>query len=498
MNNQFDIDKPILGFACESGRTDWTMRSSFAATLIVGGTGSGKSTGSCRTIAKRMLRNNYGGLVLTVKETDVQDWRAYCLEEGRENDLVIIEPGGQYYFDTLDYISTCDTRANYANNIFKSLKEVIKANEQRAAARGDDVFWEQANDMFLKNIISLCLLAHGKVTLQLLFEIAQTAPRKNDMEGEPGENAFLIAFEAAKRNVRTLTEVWNKRQDQSWIDNASQKEYEFAVEMEVSEIRQLRMLRQFFYRSMFSLGEKTRAVIDFYFLGFVHSMLEEPIYSLFFKNRSNVKPEDCLDGKIILINLPVKIYDAAGQNSQQLFKYVWMKAMERRNIQENGRPVFLVEDEGQELLLPCQNKFMLTARSNRIASVFITQNLANIYDAIGGDKPEYKSQSLLGIYGTQIFHANSSVETNKYASELIGQAWMMEPSTGYQLGGKEAVSFSKNKKYTLQFMVRPEEIPQLKNGGPENDFKVEAYIHLQHTKFPSGFNHHKVTFLQNS
>lgn len=497
MNNQININEPLLTFLGKEGDTNWTYKHSFSGCAIFGSTGSGKSSGSARLIAKKFLQHGYGGLVLTVKEDEVEQWRTYCREEGKSDQLIVIEPSGNYYFNFLEYISSSDDDSNYAQNIFKTLKEVIKANEQRESAKGDDMFWQSANDIFIKSIIQLSLLAYGKVTsMQLLYDLAQTAPKKVDHRTEAGESAFSLAFEAAKKKVLDLTEVWTAKQSPEWLDSASQIDYEQAVESAIPEMRTLKMLKQFFFGSLFSLGDKTRAIIDFYFTGFLHSLLEDPIYSLFCQNPSNITPEHCLEGKIIVINLPTKKYDKAGQYAQLLFKYIWQKAIERRNINENNRPVFLYQDEGQAFVLEYDNLFQATARSSMVATVLITQSLANLHDAMGGDKAEYKVKSLLGNLGTKIFHSNADTETNDYASKLIGKAWMEDPSRGTSIG--KEVSLSTGSKYMLQDMVRPEHFAMLKNGGSENKLHVEAYVHLQNTAFPNGFNHQKVTFIQNS
>ncbi len=494
-NFGINIDSSLISFNDGTQSTCWTVKSSFAGTLLVGGTGSGKSSGSARSIAKRFLRFGYGGLVLTVKEDEAQIWKQYCEEEGRMDDLIVVDPEAHYRFNFLEYISTLDSSDNYAQNIFKCLKEVIKATEQRATGRGDDQFWESANDMFLKNIIQLCLLAYDKVSIQLLFDIAQTAPRKEQVKIEDQDNAFLQAFNTAKERVKAKNEAWNKKQLPEWLKNASPAEYEKAVLDAIPEMKKMKMLKQFFYTGLFCLGDKTRAVIDFYFTGFLHTLLDEPVFGLFCQHQSNYTPEDCYNGKIILINLPVKTYDSAGQNTQMMFKYIWQKAVERRNVEENGRPLFLYQDEGQEFVIEHDTTFQTTARSSRIATVLITQNLANIYAAMGGDKAQYRVKSLLGNLSTKIFHANGDVDTNKYASELIGQAWAIDRSSGTQMG--KDFSFSRGESFKLQYLVRPEQFPFLKNGGPENDFEVEAYIHLQNATFPSGFNHQKVSFNQN-
>jgi hypothetical protein len=127
---------------------------------------------------------------------------------------------------------------------------------------------------------------------------------------------------------------------------ALQNEVAFEVELlnELPEARLLKFLDQFFFDSFINLSEKTRSIIDFTFAGFLFRLLREPVYSLFCRDDSTVTPEDSLRGKIILINLPVKIYHKVGRDCQILFKYIWQRAMEKRSVAANAQPLFLWAD----------------------------------------------------------------------------------------------------------------------------------------------------------
>ena len=219
------------------------------------------------------------------------------------------------------------------------------------------------------------------------------------------------------------------------------------------------------------------------------------MYSLLCRGTSNVVPEDCINGKIILVNLPVKYYTKVGRDSQVLIKYIWQTAMEKRDVAKNGRPVFLFCDEAQHFLHEFDAECQATARSSRIATVYITQNLPNYYAAMAGKNSEYRVKSFLGTLATKIFHANADIETNKYASELIGEAYAEDISRSVSVQGK--ISVSKTKSFKLEKMVRPENFMGLASGGPMNQFRVGAYMHWQGKSNESGFNHIKAVFNQN-
>ena len=64
----FDLDDALLHM---SG-TAWTLGDSFEHAMVLGGTGSGKTSAVMRTLLGRYLRYGYGGLICTVKGDDTQ------------------------------------------------------------------------------------------------------------------------------------------------------------------------------------------------------------------------------------------------------------------------------------------------------------------------------------------------------------------------------------------------------------------------------------------
>ena len=62
----------------------FTIGDSFEGVQIFGATGSGKTSGSGKHIAKSFLKNGYGGLVLCAKPSERKSWEAYIKKAGRE------------------------------------------------------------------------------------------------------------------------------------------------------------------------------------------------------------------------------------------------------------------------------------------------------------------------------------------------------------------------------------------------------------------------------
>lgn len=496
----FDLDQPLIDLVSrfETGR--WTIRHAVEGVQIFGGIGSGKTSGSGRTLALKYLANGFGGLVLTVKPDEKKMWQDYCRLAGRERDLIVLEPGGRQHFNFLQYEASQGSEGSaITDNIVDVLKTVIRAGQEKDVGKSDDPFWETALDTLIFNVIDLSKLAYGQLSIQSLHEIVETIPKSRDdlrsQLDQAERKPFLQAWEAARANVQAQVDTWVSslsEEDQNILQDETL--FETKLVEAIPDARLLKFLDQFFNESYINLSEKTRSIIDFTFSGFLFRLLREPVYSLFCRYPSTITPEDSLRGKIILINLPVKMYAKVGRDCQILFKYIWQRAMEKRDVQQNWRPVFLWADEAQTFIHEHDAVFQATARSSRICTVYISQNLPNYYASMGGQKSEYRVKSFLGTLATKIFHANADIETNKYASELIGDAFFEDQSESVTV----SLNFSKTRSRSLRLerMVRPEEFVGLKSGGPVNNFRVEGYLHRQGESLTNGLNHIKMAFNQ--
>lgn len=492
------LDTPFLTFRDETGCTEITVRSAMESFFIVGGTGSGKTTSSASLLANKFLKGGFGGLVLTAKGDERKLWERYARQAGRSQDLIIVEPGGKHSFDFLQYISDRSTnKASYADNIVQTLTTIIRSSEEKSGGKSDDPFWENSQNILIHNVIDLCLLAYGTVSVKLLYEIVMSAPKPDDTGyGDIKRSAFAQAFDKAQDNLDKQVEAFkaglSKEEDQK-LD--TKEKFEEAVLDAIPDAVTLKFLDQFFMDSYRNLSEKTRSIVEFSFTGFLFRLLKEPINSLFCSNANTFSPESVLDKKIVILDLPVKHYHKVGRDIQVLFKYLFQQAMEKRTVNDNTKPVFIYADEAQHFLHEYDADFLATSRGSRIISCYITQNLPNLHANMGGIKSEHRVKSLLGNMATKIFHANTDIVTNNYASELFGDGYFEDLSNTITMAGE--FSSSESSSYKKDRMVRPEEFQLLMTGGPANRFLTSAYIHRQGQVFHDGLPFRKVIFQQN-
>ncbi len=478
------LNRPLVEF----DGSVWTVRNAVEGVQIFGGIGSGKTSGSGRLLALKYLAAGFGGLVLTVKPDEAALWEDYCRLAGRSDDLLMVEPGRDNTFNFLEY----ESRNGDTANVVQILKTVIRAAEEKASGSNQDAFWENALDMLIYNVIDLCKLAYGSVTVQRMFDIVQSLPAG----GPPPDGPFLSAFNTALSNVNATVTAWEEKQETDALEEMKNRgTYESTLREVLPDVRLLRIVEQFFGQTFLKLAEKTRSVIDFSFSGFLFRLLRDPVYSLFCRYPSTFTPEDCLKGKIIVLNLPVKLYHKTGQDSQVMFKYCWQRAMEKRRVGPDSLPLFLWADEAQHFLHEYDAEYQATARSSLIATVYLSQNLPNYHANMGSAKSEFRVKSFLGTLATKVFHANADIETNKYASELIGDGFFEDTSTTGTMAGE--FSSSKSKHLKIDRIIRPEHFPALKTGGERNKGRVAAYVHFQGNVLQTGETFTKTQFDQN-
>jgi type IV secretory pathway TraG/TraD family ATPase VirD4 len=183
------------------------------------------------------------------------------------------------------------------------------------------------------------------------------------------------------------------------------------------------------YAGISYLSDKTRNVIVSMFTSTV-DILNRGVLRELFCNGTNISPEATEEGKIIVIDIPVKEYGDVGLFAATLWKYSWERSIERRNVVTSPRPVVLWADEAHTFLTSYDMQFQTICRAARAATVLISQNLSNYYAVLGGsDKGNAVADSLLGNLNLKIFHANGDHVTNEWMANMIGRTRVLVASS---------------------------------------------------------------------
>lgn len=173
-----------------------------------------------------------------------------------------------------------------------------------------------------------------------------------------------------------------------------------------------------------------------------------------------------------------------------MFKLLFQRSLERRDLAKHPRPNFLWIDEAQWFLCRSDPLFQTTARSARCASVLLTQNIGNVHASIG----KAATDTLVGNLTTKFIHCNTDAATNEWSSNLFAKTYQYRFSSGTSTresdAGRSATALNTGGHEALEHQVLPIEFSTLRKGGPENEGSVDAFVFQGGRRFrASGKNH---------
>ena len=465
-----DNDEALLELSADDGKSRlpenfWCLNDAFQGVQVFGGTGSGKSSGSGQALARAFLDANLGGLVLTAKTDEVHAWEEYAKAAGRESDLLIVDEQAKLRFNFLSYeLNRAGAGAGHTENLVNLFTSVLEASERKhGQGGGNDSYWQRTLKQLLRNAIDLAVIAADDLDLPSLYRIITSAPRS--------------ATEAEDEKWQSTSTCYALIE----VAEAKAKEKKREADFELT--------RDYWLREFPGLAVDTRSVIVSTFTSMADCFLRGMLRTLFCTDL-NFRPEDTFDGKIIILNLPVKEYNELGQFAQVLFKFIWQRAVERRippridraSAEESIRPVFLWADESQFFVNSYDALFQSTARSSRACTVYLTQNLPSYFAVFGGANSRSEVEAFVGNLQTKIFHANGDPTTNNWAADSIGRTRQMRFSGGMTealtrgSGTAGGSNQSAGSSQVVEYLVQPQEFTMLRTGGEECDLKVDGIV----------------------
>lgn len=478
----WDLRTPLFSWSPED---HFTIGAAVEGTAIFGATGGGKTSGSGACIAKSFLAHGFGGLVLTCKKDELELWTSYARATGRLDDLMVFGSGEPLRFNPLDFEATrAGEGAGHVENLVSLLLQVLEVADRGASGSGNkegDTYWRNATKQLIRNLCDLSLMATGCVSIPTLNLLLATAPLSMDQAGMKSWQANSACYQALREADQRI--------------HSPERRHDFDIVL------------GYFTRDFANLASKTRSVIVSTFSCMVDT-LNRGLLRTLFCGGTNVTPDVVADGKILVINLPLKEFGDVGSIGQVLFKIAFQRAMERRNVTKNPRPVFLWIDEFQNLATSQDALFQSTARSSRVASVFITQNMPAVRAALGGrDGGQSAADALYGNLNCKIFHNNSEAHTNHWASEMVGRTLQSFGSSGHSPGEQDWISTAVGLPISgqvnaglsdrFELELQPRAFSLLRTGGLDHGFLVDAVVYQNGKVFRStGTNYLHATFAQ--
>lgn len=395
MNYVSDLDAPLLQISAED---KFTLRDACQGVHVFGGIGSGKTSGSGQAIAAAYLRAGFGGLVLAAKPEEVDHWIGYAQANGRANSLILFGDRGGGGFNFITY-ELARQGADGIGSVIECLMRILEAARLSNPNPGQSgqQFWDDAMRQLLRNTIPMLYAATGTVRIPDIIRFVSSAPQSlqqaRDADWQNSSFMFRSILAARENPVRPLDMEDFDKSGSYWRDEYAQLDPKTRSNIAISLSTAL---------DRFNRGRLHRA----------------------FCTETTLVPELSFHGAIIVMDMSALTWNEDGIIAQQLFKYMWQRAVLARNRLEprhRDRPVFLWADESQYFVNSFDADFQSACRGSRACTVYLTQSLPTYYAKMGGEHAKHKADTLLANFVTKIFHNNADPETNRWAADTIGR-----------------------------------------------------------------------------
>jgi hypothetical protein len=397
-----------------------------------------------------------GGIVLFCKN-EADEWVRLCERLGRGHDVIRVEPGGRHKFNFLDWLASWgDPKQRGPIATVAFLEEVASAIQSGGGGTANDnAFFQNSFRNRLTNLVHLCQLAGLPVSLPLMRAIANASPQ-------------TIA-QSKDLDWRRESVCWHML-----------REAEAATAGDPAGRADFEECRRHFIEDYPSLSFRTRGVVDTIFTSLVRAFLTRPLRPLFCEE-TNVTPEMCFEGKLILIAIPVSEYGLTARVAALTWKKAFQIAVMRRSGPPGTlRPAFWYCDEAQAFLSPGDNEYQAVARGSGGVTFLLTQQFSSIREALGSND---KAENLTANLQTKWFCQNTG-ETNEWASKLIGERYT--PITALNVGrggavqagimGDASTHAGINRSDQKRAFIEPSAFQKLRRGGVANNRVVEAVV----------------------
>lgn len=446
----------------------YTARMVTENVLVTGATGAGKTSGSGRTLALALLRTAKAGLLVNCAKSDeIALWEDYAAATGRRADLRVIRPGGPWRFNPVSYELAREGTVSSAENVVGLLEAILECADRQGGsggARDDEAYWRRSTKQLIRNFVDLQILATGTVTIDALYRAVISAPQSlDDVRSEEWRKSsfcFHLLSEADRRSKST----------------AQAQDFALVADYVLCELP--------------ALAPKTKSVVVSCLTSQLDPMQRGELRSLFGAD-TTVTPADCENGAIIVCGLPTQTYRETGVIANAVLKYCWQRSMQGRRVTPDSRLICLWCDEFQTFVTPTHDaQFLATCRSSMVGCVLLTQGVPGVYAALGGgDKGRAEADAIFGNCALKVLHANSDVQTNDWASRLIGRTLQVRASGNHshaaddQMSALLGLDWARENGTTsggfsevMEAEVEPRAFTRLRTGGPENDWVVDGIV----------------------
>jgi len=409
-------DEPVIDFR---NRHLLTRRGLCESILAIASPGKGKTT-LARTLYRAMLRGRFGGLVLCVKNSQVQEFLALANIERRERDCIVLAPGGGQSYNPL----ANETDSAEAAALFGEIAEVLSGRVRDGGE--NEAFWRAQLGIILRNLFVLCRLAYGR-------------------------HDVLLAAELFDGRANSLAEL----ADPNWRSTSP-----LAAALALARLHETdqdaRLANEYFTRTFPGHGDRLQGSLAATVSSVFDHLRRSPLRELF-AGESTFSMEDLFgNGRVCIVGLPA-LDSADGKIANAIMQFCYCRAATKR-VREHYS--FLVSDECQETVSRELMRKLAVLREFKVASVMLTQNLAVLDDRIG----ETAREAFCGLLGLKIFGPQGHAATREWASDQIGKRKMLVETKTRTTGERGGNNTSKSEQPQWDYRVPPSRFAEIAVG----------------------------------
>ncbi|MBY0459636.1 MAG: hypothetical protein K2V38_20140 [Gemmataceae bacterium] len=435
------------------------------STFVLGSTRSGKTSSTGRALMQAWLdppkkkrwfgkaqpiREPPGMIALTVKVNEAENIANTAHLAGRGLDVIGVTEGGEWTGDPLAaYFALPGSSPAAAAKLLAELSQVIS----KTAGQSKEPFWDRSRERNLYYALTIVKAALGTVTFDDLYAFVTSLPY--------GPADLVEGGGYWKSPARVAARLAGEKPD-------PQGDIRRALHWQCTEWP--------------ATQEKLRESYRQEMLSVIFPMTQSPIAELL--KGDSLHAGLAAAGHIVILDLPVLRYGAAGT----LFQGLWGCVFDIANVQRNrhARVVLKWADEVQWLLMPeWSTKIATVCSESNYYHVYMSQTLPTIWAALNGSKDQVAS--LLSNSPLKVVHWTDCVETGEYVQKMLGMRKELMFGGGGSTGGYDVVDDlmgqhkpMANVSFSTQYqpVFRGEELRRFRRGGKECGFVCDALLTL--------------------
>lgn len=482
------LDRVMLTFG---DGDDADARDLCSNTLVLGASGSGKTSTTVKIIEDACFHAMWGGLECLAKAEDLPRIEGSLRRHGRLGDLVLLGPEYDVRLDAFALARRLargrdgEVRVIKLVGFVENLARLIDADRGgKRGGSGDSEFFDRMARTVIRDVLTLMESCERGYSLRDARQLLRALPTQEDLAEDARLAALTEAGDAAaeaRLAARCAGSIFYRVLDEA---HANAERFPGARRRDLDEA--IAGLFEHARRE-----QRVRSNIEATVASWLDLLLAGE-WARVFGGPSDFDLEDVVRGMVLVVASPPIRDKLMGKliNATAVFLFDWM-AQSRDLESDGGMPIFKILDEAHYFLGKDAALTLTSSRSARMATVICTQSFENLVAAAGREE----ATSIAGNCQNKFLHACNDHEGARYAAETIGYAfryvgnYSVNHNASGDAGGGAGAALQRH------YLIEPAEMFTLRSGSARNDCVVDC-IHTRGRPFVDGGHARRVAWRQ--